>query len=242
MKRFCPKCGKEINQDNMINNFCIDCYMSENNLIKIPNIEITLCVKCNKIRMGKKWYSNFESIEEDISKNIKFIELSQPKITTEIHIDFEKNIHYAEIKINTIIGNKFKELIYKVNINVKKDTCVTCSRIAGNYYTTILQIRFDDKNLQSLILDKIIKEIKEIIDSINEKTSRPSANINIIKEVSLKNGIDFYTDSLKFTKNIATHLMKHKTAIDKKYSNSLVGIDKNGKDLVRTTICVRFGK
>jgi len=35
--------------------------------------------------------------------------------------------------------------------------------------------------------------------------------------------------------------MKHKTAIEKKYSKSLVGIDKDGKELTRTTICVHFG-
>jgi len=132
MKRFCPKCGKEISSEDMINNFCIDCYMSENELIRIPNLEITMCVKCNKLNMGKKWYGNFESIEEDISKNIKFTELVQPKITTKLNIDLEKHIHFADITINTIIGNKFKELKYKSNVNIKKDTCVSCSRIAGN--------------------------------------------------------------------------------------------------------------
>jgi nonsense-mediated mRNA decay protein 3 len=241
MKRFCPKCGKTIIDSEMINNFCIDCYMSENELIKIPEIDIIFCVKCYKMKMGNKWYNNFEDIEEDISKNIKSKELKQPKIITKLNVNLENNIHFAEIKVNTIIGNKFKELIYKVNVNVKKDTCVTCSRIAGSYYTTILQIRFNDKKLQKLIFEKILLEIREIMSKINERTSRPSANINIIKEVAHKNGIDFYTDNLKYTKNIATHLMKHKSAIEKKYSKSLVGIDKDGKDLIRTTICVHFG-
>ncbi len=241
MKRFCPKCGKEITEDEMIDNFCIDCYMSENELIKIPEIDISLCVKCFKIKMGKKWYNNFEDLEEDISKSIKSNILIQPKKSTKVNIDLENNIHFAEITVNTIIGNKFKELKYNVNINVKKDTCLTCSRIAGNYYTTIIQIRFNDKKLQKLILDKLIKEIYEIINAINEKTSRPSANINIIKEVPQKNGIDFYTDNLKYSRNIGIHLMKHKSAIERKYSKSLVGIDKDGKDLTRTTICIHFG-
>lgn len=241
MKRFCPKCGKTITEEGMINNFCIDCYMSENELIKIPEIDISLCVKCFKIKMGKKWYNSFESLEEDISKSIKSKELYQPKATTKVNIDLENNIHNADITVNTIIGNKFKELKYNVNINVKKDTCLTCSRIAGNYYTTILQLRFNDKKLQKLIYDKIIDEIYTIINSINEKTSRPSANINIVKEVAQKNGIDFYTDNLKYTKNLAVHLMKHKSALERKYSKSLVGIDKDGKDLIRTTICIHFG-
>lgn len=242
MKRFCPKCGKTINEDNMINNFCIDCYMSENELVKIPPLEILLCVKCYKIKMGNKWYNNLENIEEDISKNIKYKELNQPKIHTKINIDLENNINNAEITINTIIGNKFKELKYIKDISIKRDTCLTCSRIAGNYYTSILQIRFNDKKLQNLILDKIKEEIRTIVNSINEKTSRPTANINIVKEVSQKNGVDFYTDNLKYTNNLATHLMKHKSAIERKYSKSLVGIDKDGKDLIRTTICIHFGK
>jgi nonsense-mediated mRNA decay protein 3 len=216
--------------------------MSENKLVKIPEIEISLCVKCFKIKMGKKWYNSIEGLEEDISKSVKSNILIQPKISTKVNIDLDKNIHFAEISIESIIGNKFKELKYQVNINVKKDTCITCSRIAGNYFTTILQIRFNDKKLQTLIYDKIIKEIYEIINSINEKTSRPSANVNIIREVKHKNGIDFYTDSLKFTRNIGIHLMKHKSAYERIYSKTLVGVDKDGRDLIRTTICIHFGK
>ncbi len=241
MKRFCPKCGKEITENTMINNFCVDCYLSEHELIKIPVIDVVFCVKCFKIKMGTKWYNNFEGMEEDISKSIKYYDINQPKITTKINIDLENNIHNAEITIKTIIGNQFKELKYIENINIKKDTCLTCSRIAGNYYTTILQIRFNDKKLQKLILEKIIAEIKDIIFKINEKTSRPSANINIVREVSQKNGIDFYLDNLKYTKNLVTHLMKHKSATERKMSKSLVGIDKDGKDLIRTTFCVHFG-
>lgn len=241
MDRFCPKCGKTINENQMLNNFCVDCYLLENEIIKIPPIEVTLCVKCFKIKMGNKWFNSFDALGEDISKSIKYRELNQPKIITKVNIDLENKIHNAEITINTIIGNKFKELKFIENVIIKRDTCITCSRIAGNYYTTILQIRFNNKKLQKIIFDKIVKEIYDITDKINERTSRPSANVNVVKEVLQKNGIDFYTDNLKYTKNIATHLMKHKTALEQKYSKSLVGIDKDGKDLIRTTICIHFG-
>lgn len=240
MERFCPKCGKKITDNEMINNFCIDCYLSDNDIVNIPPINVIFCVKCHKIKMGKKWYPSFENLEEDISKSVKYKVLKQPKISTKVNIDLENNIHNAEITVNTIIGNKFKELKFYKNIEVKKDTCITCSRIAGNYYTTILQIRFNNKKLQKTIQDKIVKEIYDIVNKVNERTSRPSANVNIVKEILQKTGIDFYTDNLKYTKNIATHLMKHKTAKETKYSKTLVGIDKDGKDLVRTTICVHF--
>lgn len=242
MERFCPKCGKSINQESMLNNFCIDCYLSENQIIKVPDLEITFCVKCFKIKMKNKWYGNLEDLEEDISKNVKYLKINQPKIKTKVNLDLENNIHNAEITVKTIVGTKFKELKFIENINVKKDTCISCSRIAGNYYTTILQIRFNDKKLQELIFQKIVKEVKDIVSSINEKTSRPSANINIIKEINQKNGIDFYFDNLRFTRNIVTHLMKHKSAFDTKKSSTLVGVDKTGKELVRNTFCVHFGK
>ncbi len=53
MKKFCPKCGKDINDDNSIDNFCIDCYLKDNDLVKIPDLDFTFCVKCKKIRYGK---------------------------------------------------------------------------------------------------------------------------------------------------------------------------------------------
>lgn len=241
MKRFCPKCGKTITKNEMINNFCIDCYMSENDVVVIPPINITVCVKCNKIRMSGKWYSEFRDLEEDIAKSVKHKDLSQAKVSAKVNMDIENKNSTAEITVNTLIGDQLKELKYTVKINIKKDTCLTCSRIAGNYYTTILQIRFNDKEIQKLISEKVISEIIEIITALNERTDRPSANIHIVNEVHLKNGVDFYTDNLKYTQNIAIHLMKHKTAIEKKLSKSIVGIDKNGRDLIRSTICIHFG-
>lgn len=242
MERFCPKCGKKITQDEMINNFCVECYISEKQLIKIPDIEITICVKCNKIKYGNKWYAEFSEIEEAILKNIKIIsDLNQPKLSTKLNIDLEKNINFLEVSILTIIGNKLKELKYTKEVVLKKDTCLSCSRVAGNYYTTILQVRFNNKEIQKQIFEKIYKEVYDIINVINKRTNKPSANINIVKETFLKNGFDIYTDNLKYTNNLSTHLLKHKSALERKFSKSLVGVDKNGKKLYRTTICVHFG-
>ncbi|MFA7575928.1 MAG: NMD3-related protein [archaeon] len=241
MNRFCPKCGKEIKEEEMINNFCINCYLKDNDIIIIPEIEIIFCVKCNRIRYTNKWYDNLEDIERDIAKHIKVKDIPKSKILVKLDLDFEKNNYTAKIIVKTIISGTFKNIEKDVDVVVKKDTCVICSRIAGNYYTTILQIRFNDKKLQKILSPKIYSEIESIKNSLNSRSAKPSANLHIVKEVKQKTGFDLYLDNLKLAYNLVQHLMKHKTAINFNTSKTLVGLNKEGQRTYRTTFAVHFG-
>jgi len=242
MKRFCPRCGKEIDNEEGINNFCIDCYLKDKDPIHIPDIEITVCVKCGKIKYQSKWFNNFEEVEKVISKNIKVKDFKQPKITTHLNLNWNSGIYSADISIDAIINDKLKRINKNKTVHIKKDTCLICSRIAGNYYTSILQIRFNDKKLQKLIEEKIKIEINKIIDSLNSRTNKVSATLHIIREKKQSTGFDLYLDNMKLSYNLTQHLMKHISAISYNTSKTLVGVSKDGLRVYRTTFCVHFGE
>ena len=240
MKRFCPKCGKDIDDKTSIDNFCIDCYLKDHELVKLPDLDVTYCVKCHKIRYGHKWYNNFEEVKNAILKNVKILSLKQAKVDLDFDLNFESNKYKAFFKIKALLGNKFKEIVKEKEIKLQKDTCLTCSRIAGNYYTTIIQLRFKTKKLMELIEGKILTEIETIMDNINEKTNKISATIHIVREEKQKTGTDLYIDNLKLSYNLVQHLMKHKTAREYKTSKTLVGVSRDGQRVYRTTFCVHF--
>ncbi len=242
MKRFCPKCGKEVTEDEIINNFCIDCYLKDNDIIIVPDIEITMCVKCGKIKYTHRWFNNFDEIEAVIKKSIKVKDLKQPKTEVKLNLDFKNRKYSADITVVALIGNKLKTLTKEVPVVIKKDTCIVCSRIAGSYYTTIIQLRYDTKQLNELLLEKHITEIEKISEQLNTRSTKPSANLHIVKEFKQKTGHDLYLDNIKLTYNIVQHLMKQKYAVRYNTSKTLVGVDKDGQRVYRTTFCVHFGE
>ncbi|MDD3178530.1 MAG: NMD3-related protein, partial [Candidatus ainarchaeum sp.] len=164
----------------------------------------------------------------------------QTKIDLIFDLNFESNKYKAIFNIKSLLGNKIKEIIKEKEINLKKDTCLTCSRISGNYYTTILQLRFNNKKFMEIVEEKILKEIETIIDNINEKTNKISATIHVVREEKQKTGTDLYLDNLKISYNIVKHLMKHKIAKEYKTSKTLVGVSKDGQRVYRTTFCIHF--
>jgi len=243
MKRACPKCGNMIDDDNSLNNFCIDCYLDGKELVVIPNIKLNFCMRCNKIKYCGRYFDDISQLEELIASHIKINEiLEQPKVDVKLNLNFENNNYLAVINVKCIVGNKIKTITKEVKLDFVKDTCTICSRIAGHYYTAIIQLRFDDKKIQKLIGEKLLEEVDNIVDVINSRGKKESSTVHIIKEVKQKTGIDLYMDNKAMSQRIVNHLMKHRSAHNQQKSVSLVGVDQNGKRLYRHTFCVHFGK
>jgi nonsense-mediated mRNA decay protein 3 len=241
IERFCPKCGKNIDDSNNIDNFCIDCYLEDNEVLKIPIFEISYCTSCQTYRYSNRVYKNKSSLEADLLKHIKIKNIKDPKINLELIIDDQKKEYYSEITIRILIGDKIKKIIQKQNINYKKEQCVFCSRVAGNYYTTIVQLRFDNKKLEKELLDKFRQEINVFVNSFNNSQKDLKNKVNIVKEEEENKGIDIYINELSHAQRIVQKLSTNEHAYDVKYSKTLMGIFKNGKRKYRYTLCIHFG-
>jgi nonsense-mediated mRNA decay protein 3 len=240
MKKFCPKCGVEITDENSINNFCINCYLEDNEIIKTPVFEITICPKCGVLKYAKRYYRDITNLEKELVKHVKVDLLKQTIIHLKLHLDLEKNEYYAIVTIKTLLGNKLKSIEKKCEISLRKDTCQSCSRAAGGYYTTVVQLRFDDKtNLEENISKKIL-EVNKIIEETNSMKNNIGDPIIITKKKSAKTGIDLYINNLKLAQKMVSELDKNKKAHDIKHTKTLVGMEKNGQRRYRYTICIHF--
>ena len=240
MNRFCPKCGKEIDDESQINSFCIDCYVSENPVITAPVFEITLCPKCGVLKYAKKFYKEIEDLEIDLAKHIKTKDLDQTKIFVKLIIDNNLHEYYVIVTAKALIGNKIKEIAMEKDISLRKNECDRCSRLSGNYYTTILQLRFDNQEIKKEIMDKIVLQTRNIICEMNESKKNISKQVHIIKEVSQKTGIDLFLDNLDQSKKILQTLILNKNAKSWQETKSLVTADKKGKRIYRHTLCIHF--
>jgi len=242
MDRLCPKCGKKINEEESVYNFCLDCYLKDHEVIVIPKVDLAYCVKCNKLKYAAKLYDTIEETEKAIAKHVKIKELDQGKLTVKLDLNFEKGEYFILVNVKALVEHKIIDLNKKERITIKKEVCQVCSRVAGSYFTTILQIRFLDKDTQKKIGNQIYNQVYDIVEGINRKgNNNVDSTIHIVKEEVQKTGIDMYLDNVRLTHAIMTELNKNKYAVDHKISNTLFGLNKEGQRVYRHTFCIHFG-
>lgn len=115
----------------------------------------------------------------------------------------------------------------KTEVQIKFQVCQTCSRQAGGYYESILQIRTKRKEILDDAVDLVYKEI----DSSSAEFFTTDAG-------PVRGGYDFQLSSTEKARSISRDLMVkfggHVTE-----TNTLVG-RKDGRDLLRHTFGVRL--
>jgi nonsense-mediated mRNA decay protein 3 len=222
-KKFCPKCGKEV--DQLYRNLCENCILSKISITdKIPNkTVIGRCKICSKVYAADKGFNSVESaVGSALSKVLKQKEIK----------DANYRIENNKIHLSMILEVEGLEKQEEKNINliVKSITCNQCSMKSIGYYQSIIQIRAPER-----LLDPIQKEIEKQISSF--KSDRLAF---ISKTQQVKNGLDLYLGSKQVANQIAKRL-KEKFKANIKISRKLSGVI-SGKTVSRDTILVSIGE
>ena len=240
MKRFCPKCGKTIEEEDSINNFCVNCYLEDNDIIHVPIFEITACPKCGILKYARRFFKSEEDLERELKKHIKVDDLDQSKVRVTLNLDYDSNKYSVTVSVKTLIGGQIKILEKEQKVSMRKDLCQVCSRLSGGFFTTILQLRFDTKELEDRLITVKAKEIDRLIETINKQKENLANPVNISKELKQKTGIDLYINDIKHALTIVDHLKKSKSAYGIQKTKTLVGMETTGKRRYRHTICIHF--
>lgn len=240
MQRFCPKCGKEVPEEKMINNFCIECYISENPVIVAPTFEITYCPKCDTYRYAKKLLKKPE-LEHELSKHIRIKELEQAKPSVTLVADFYKHEYYVKVTVKALFGNAIKEITMEKDVSFRVEQCTDCLKLASNYYTTILQLRFDTKELMKELQTTVVKQIETQVNTINNANSGKHKPFFISKKIDQTTGIDIYLNDIDHTEKIRKTLLYNKHVKTWQKTRSLITADKDGRRKYRHTICLHYG-
>jgi len=139
---FCIKCGNNA----VVGNFCKKCFLEKESLFRIKNFRITKCDVCG---------SFYERRKIEIGDAIKKRLITKHKIKG-IRISYRKHGNHisAEIECSGIIKPFSKAEKKTVDIIVDTRKCDDCTKLAGNYYEAVLQIRGDNR-------EKILEMIKQ---------------------------------------------------------------------------------
>lgn len=211
--KFCFLCGKRT--DKLIKGYCEECYKKKFQLIEVPDeISIIICSRCGNIKERNKW------MESDID------EVLRDKINVlgrNVSIRIEKDEESAKIHAKGFLeGSKsLKEEVHEVKLKIRKVTCLTCSRKAGKYYESIVQIRGSLTNDDMDAVDDVVLE---------------RGGFYRIEEV--KGGHDLFVSDKSLAKKIAEVFEnRHKVEIKKSFK---LLTRRDGKDINRETILLRI--
>ncbi len=203
----CPKCGRTKKEVEFIEAFCVECYPFN---IKLPGkITIEFCKRCSRMRLKGEWmpYSrkkletyiaskargDFDSVEYDSEKKELVFTVKKDGASVEIRKPFEFE----------------KKIII----------CPDCSKIAGGYFESVIQLRGNEK--------KVAKYARILSEMLKKKTF-------ITKTEEKHGGVDIFAGNTRVVLEAVAEL-----GLRAKITRTLVGV-KEGKRFHRATFSIRF--
>lgn len=231
-REFCPRCGSE--KGPFIKGFCKNCFEEKSSPVSIPS-EIVLeeCRKCGKVRLGRFWKKfSLDEATGFLEKKIKTRDVLSPK--TKIVLEEKSDSEFiAGVEVSGKIGLQKTVFSSKVLLKKRGAVCDSCSRVFGNYFEAIIQLRFEKKSGE---VEKKIESVELLLEEIEKK----DALAKIVKIVSERNGADLYIGSNSGAKKVVTAMQKSATQ-KVVATTSLQGFDRQkGKKRYRYTYCLRF--
>jgi nonsense-mediated mRNA decay protein 3 len=234
---FCPKCGKDT--DIFFDNVCKQCFTQNRTLIKCAQVLYTrICATCGSVFKRGKW-----SLGEDEEKTIMGCvngSLEHDSQAHELKLDFIlKQLDYSRYRVHIDASGKIKgapiEVALVAEVRINRETCDTCSRIAGGYFEGIVQIRADKRIPTNEELGKCTQIAEDVASRSRMKGDRLAFIANTLE---LDEGVDYYVGAMKLGKQICKAIID---VYGGKFLESpkLVG-QKNGVDLYRITFALRL--
>ncbi|MFP3909214.1 MAG: 60S ribosomal export protein NMD3 [Halobacteriota archaeon] len=219
----CALCGRE-SEDTL----CPECYVERNEIIHVDKVSLLQCPKCGYFKISGKWKKmDFMDALEEVLKEQTH---THPDLQVdEVSVISGGQLLHVKGHFRGLPVERYKE----INLDVNKEVCQRCSRKAGGYFESILQVRTEGRKLHPHELEEVAKVVREEIEADEEN---PKSFVS--KVVERKEGIDYYLGSReigrKISKKIA-HELGGKIKESKKTSGRF-----DGKELYRFTFLVRL--
>ena len=232
---FCVECGKEL--EELTDGLCDECYSSRLQADIPEHIDIEVCTSCWSVRLGGRWKERPDMHSIMLERIDDALSISPQVERYSFRADFKeedpKNT-MAHIKLDLYRGDIKVERELTSRIILKKEQCTTCSRIHGNYYEAILQIRPSTRELSHEQRDVVKGMVKREV----EERRGDDRKIFITSTQEIHGGLDFYMSDNGVTKKLAK-VISEKFGGKVTVSSKLAG-RKDGQDIYKMTYSVRL--
>ena len=221
---------------------CRACYFDDFEFVDAPQqVDVRVCARCGAVHRGQRWVD----VGADDYTDVAIEEVSD---ALGVHVDAEDvawQVEPEQVDENTIRmhcyftgvvrGEPVEEQV-TVPVRVARQTCTRCGRIAGDYYSSIVQIRAEGRTPVAEEVDRA-KEIANDIVAEMEATGDRNAFITEMSETP--DGLNMKVSTNKIGKKISNKMVEEfgGTVND---AETLVTEDEDGNEVYRVTFAVRL--
>ncbi len=223
----CAVCGKEVEEGTI----CAKCYLERNEVIWVDDIiRLTRCPRCGFFKLAGKWRE--VSYDDALMDAI----YSSLRVHPDLEVDDVKisgNEGRYLLRISGELWGEEVDVERYIEVRIQSEVCLRCSREAGGYYESIVQVRAEGRDIE----EDEFKVVRAIVEEVLHK-ERENMKAFVSKIVERKEGIDYYIGDRnigrKISRRIADELGGKITE-----SKKLTGRS-DGRDLFRFTYSVRL--
>jgi len=250
-REFCPRCGDAVaarpeprpgeprDPDRVL---CNDCYFEEFDLVDAPDrIEVRVCSRCGAVHRGNRWVDvgaqDYTDIAiEEVSEALG-IHMEAHDVNWEV---MPEQVDQTTIRMHCqftglVRGSQLVEEVV-VPVKIAKQTCNRCGRIAGDYYSSIVQVRATERTPTAEEIEGAEEIAHEVVEEM-EATGDRNAFVTEVGETD--EGLNMKLSTNKIGKKIAAKLVEE---FGGSYTDSetLVTEDEDGEEVYRVTYAVRL--
>lgn len=222
---------------------CNSCVLKAETILSCPDvIEVTVCSVCGSKLVKGRWQISEKSVEEMATQaacNALCVhkDLENPEIDADLSKrGATRYLACMELK-GTFHGLPVAEYC-EIPVRINLVACDRCSRMAGKYFESTVQIRGStDRTLTQWELD----ECKKMAHSMADAGYRSGEQLSFIQDIKeVKGGIDIILGSTQLGRQMAKAI--HERFGGKLVESSKLVGKKDGRDVYRSTLLVRFPK
>jgi len=239
MQAVCPKCGLPSKQG-----LCPQCTLESRELLGVPNLlEVTVCPVCGSRQVKGRWQIPDGRSVEDLASQAAVDSLWFHKEFESPNIELElcKTGATRYLARALVTGSHKGQSVQRqceIPVRIKFVACDRCSRMAGKYFQSTVQVRGNrDRELSG----QEMETCKRIAESMADSGYRGGDQLSFIQEIKkVKGGLDIILGSTKLGRHLARALQE-RFGGRLLESCKLVG-RKDNRDVFRSTLLVRLSR
>jgi nonsense-mediated mRNA decay protein 3 len=237
-EEFCVVCGRT--GLALTDGVCAECAADRTVLLTLPERgELVVCPSCGARRVGGRWDrpgSPLVPTEEDLApflrvhpevgvRSVRWEETTSTATVREL-------VAHASVRFRGIE----REVALRFSVRLLSQSCPECSRRSGRYYTAVVQLRgpADGRGERPR---ELRARLERLWSGVLEE-ARPDVRAAVSWREERPEGWDYYLVETVPARALA-RIAKQRFAATLKESATLAG-RKDGHDVYRVTVCVRF--
>jgi nonsense-mediated mRNA decay protein 3 len=237
MQAICHRCGLPT-----VEGLCQQCTLEKATLVSCPDkVEVVICSLCGSRQVKSRWLLPDNCCVEELAHQAAMDALCLHKELAEpqIELDLRKvgaTRYLAKINIDgSFRGQSISEQC-EIPVRIKLMACDRCSRMAGKYFQSTVQLR---GNAVRCMTEREIEECKKTAQDMADSGYHGGDHLSFIQEMKeVKGGLDIILGSTQLGRRMARAFVERfggkllETA-------KLVG-KKDSRNVYRSTLLVRF--